>query len=187
VATVIDERVQSMARAYVERGLSYAQIGEEYGLSRQRVGQLLGPLGLARDREQGSKIIREQRLRAVHARVIGGEVTLERAAADLGYASGESLRSAFYDLGMTVVLDVEPPPHGTASRYRSRRYACRCDECRRANREKCAELRGQEPPQHGTYSGYVNYGCRCKACKEANRLTVRARRAAKRQRKEVKI
>lgn len=182
----MDERVQQMARAYVEQGLSYAQIAEEYGLTRQRVGQLLGPLGLASAREAASKITREQRLRAAYERIMAGEVTLDRAAAELGYASGGSLRSVLYDAGMRVVRDQEEPPHGTASRYRSRRFACRCEECRRANREKCAELMGREPPNHG-YSGYINYGCRCKVCKEGHRITLRNRKAAKRRRKEVKV
>ena len=181
-----DERLQSMARAYVERGLSYSQIAEEYDLTRQRVGQLLKPLGLARERESVSKVIREQRLRAIHKRITAGDVTLEGAAAELGYSSGQSLRHALYTLGMRVVTELAVPPHGTSSRYRSRRFPCRCEECRRANRERCAELKGQEPPHHGTYSGYINYGCRCKACKEAHRLTVRARKTAKRRREEVK-
>lgn len=181
----MDERVQAMARAYVELGLSYAQIAEEYGLTRQRVGQLLGPLKLAEEKEQRSSVVREQRLRDVYHRIMAGEVTLERAAADLGYASGSSLRSVLYLLGMRVVLDKEPP-HGTVERYRSRKWKCRCEACRRANSEAHAAYKEQEAPNHGTYSGYVNYSCRCQACKEAHRLTIRARRAAKRQREEVK-
>lgn len=27
-----------------------------------------------------------------------------------------------------------PPPHGTRRRYQNRRWPCRCDECRAANR-----------------------------------------------------
>ena len=182
----MDDRVQQMARAYVEQGLSYSQIAAEYGLTRQRVGQLLGPLGLARDREQWSKIAREQKLRAVHRQIMAGEITLDRAAADLGYASGGSLRGALSDLGMRVNFTLDEPAHGTASRYRSRRFACRCEECRRAHREKCAELKGREPPSHGSYSAYINYGCRCQACKEAHRVALRNRKAAKRRRKKVK-
>jgi hypothetical protein len=174
-----------MARAYVEGGLSYAQIGEEYGITRQRVGQLLGPLDLAEDRtgSKAKKVAREQSLRAVYEEVQAGETTLELAADRLGYSSGHSLRGALYGLGLLVRRERDIPAHGTLARYRSRTHACRCDECRRANREKVRELNGQEPPNHGTYSGYVNYACRCKRCKEAYRKTMRGRRAAKRRKK----
>ena len=180
-----DERIAQMARAYVEEGLSYEQIGERFGITRQRVGQLLGPLGLARDRGV-AKIQREQRLRASFARLEAGGTTLSEEAENLGYGSGESLRSAFYELGLRFVREKSIPPHGTITRYRSRTHGCSCDECRRANTEHQNRLRGEEPPNHGTYSGYINYGCRCKACKEANRVTVRMRKAAKR-RKGVKV
>lgn len=181
------QRTDEMARAYIEEGLTYGQIGERYGITRQRVGQLLGPLELARDRGQ-AKIAREQRLRASHARLQSGTVTLAEEAENLGYASAESLRSAFYELGLRYSAPAKPvPEHGTIARYRSRIHGCRCEECRRANAEHQNRLRGEEPPNHGTYSGYINYGCRCKACKEAHRATVRARRATKRQRREVKV
>ena len=44
----------------------------------------------------------------------------------------------------------------------------------------CAQCRKErygvaEPPQHGTYSGYVSFGCRCRECKQAGR-EYRARR-----------
>lgn len=183
----MDERTQQMTRAYVEDGLSYAQIAEEFGLTKQRVGQLLGPLGLAQDHGQRSRATREQALRAAHGRIMAGRTTLEREAAELGYASGGSLRSVLYRMGLRITHATPTPPHGTVARYRRRKDPCRCDECRRANREKLKELSGQEPPHHGTYSGYVNYGCRCQACSEAHRVTLRARRAAKRRMKEVAV
>jgi transposase-like protein len=179
-----DERIERMTRAYVEEGRSYAQIAEEYGITRQRVGQLLGPLGLSGHRRQ-ARIAREQRLRAAHARLTTEMTTLEEEAEVLGYATGESLRAALYDLGLRVVRERPIPPHGTLARYRSRKYRCSCEACRRANSERQRELKDEEPPTHG-YSGYINYGCRCQVCKEAHRVTVRMRRAAKR-RKEVTI
>lgn len=181
-----DDRIEQMSRAYVEEGLSYGQIGERFGITRQRVGQLLGPLGLARDPGH-AKIAREQKLRASYARLEAGGTTLAEEAEALGYGSGESLRSAFYELGLRFKQEKAIPEHGTLARYRSRRHPCSCEECRRANREHQDRLRGEEPPNHGTYSGYINYGCRCKACKEAHRVTVRMRRAEKRRRKEVKV
>lgn len=53
------------------------------------------------------------------------------------------------------------------------RYAlgCRCDNCRRRNRERVAAWRrkkaGTDPPEHGLVSSYTNYGCRCRACLDA--------------------
>lgn len=182
-----DDRTQAMARAYVERGLSYAQIGEEYGLTKQRVGQILAPLGLGQNRVRVSKVVREQNLRAAYEKIAAGELTLEEAALQLGYKNGHVLRNALYDIDLRVhVLNYEEPEHGTYARYRSRRYRCRCVECRQANaarsRARSRARSGLEPPQHGTPSAYKNYGCHCQICKEANRLHVRSKKAAKRQR-----
>lgn len=179
----VPERTLEMARLYVEEGLSYSEVGERYGLTRQRVGQLLGPLGLQQYRRQAA-VVRVQLLRDAYSRIINGRSTLDEEAPKLGYKNGHSLRSALYDLDMRVVMGYPQPPHGSVARYRSRRYACRCDDCRRANREKGLELKGKEPPRHGSYSAYVNYECRCQECKEAYRLAIRAKRTAKRQGKE---
>lgn len=185
MAKGIPERTASMARAYVEQGLTYAQIAEEFGITRQRVGQLLGPLNLARD-VNARKATRVQKLRASHERVTTGTSTLEEEAARLGYKSGHILRHAFWSLGLKVVLHpLADPPHGTYARYSSNRFSCRCADCRRANRERVAKLKESEAPNHGTYSGYVNYACRCQECKEAYRTVVRARRVAKRREQEV--
>ena len=181
-----NERTERMARAYVEDGLSYTQIAEEFGLTKQRVGQLLGPLGLARDHGQRSRAMREQALRAAHGRIMAGRSTLEEEAGELGYNSAGSLRSVLYRMGLRVVHERLEPAHGTVARYRRRNDPCRCDECRRANREKLRELQGQEPPHHG-YSGYINYGCRCQVCSEEHRTTIRARRVTKRRKKEVVV
>jgi len=181
----VPERTLEMARLYVESGLSYSQIAEQFDLTKQRVGQLLGPLGLQQYRRQAS-IERVQLLRDAYDRIMRKETTLEEEAPKLGYKTARSLRAALYDLDMRVVLEHKPPPHGSVARYRSRRWACRCPECRRANREKGNELKGKEPPHHG-YSGYVNYECRCPTCKEEYRLAVRAQRSAKRRRKEVVV
>jgi transposase-like protein len=175
-----------MARLYAEQGLSYEQIAEEYGISRQRVGQILQPLGLAQARGPAARAQREQKLRVAYERINAGAITIDRAAAELGYTKAHSLRDALRRIGLTIST-VSVPEHGTWARYSSRSHTCRCDECRRANRERAQALRDSgDPPKHG-YSGYKNYGCRCKVCKEANRLAVRAERAARRQRREVTI
>lgn len=177
----MSERTQAMARAYVEEGLTYEQIAQQHGVSRQRVGQLLGPLSLAPAYGPSRKATRVQRLRAAFERVKAGETTLDEEAKELGYKNGHTLRHALYKIGLRFTHDYGEPPHGTYARYRSRRFRCRCAECRWANRERMRGMLGQEPPEHGTYSAYINFGCRCRDCKEANRLYLRAQKAAKRQ------
>lgn len=172
-----------MARLYEEEGLSYTEIGAREGISRQRVGHFLTPLGLAPGRSRRGKIAREQRLRAMHTRIMARELTLEEAATELGYSSGETIRAILKEIGLRVVLPRELPPHGTVARYKHRKEPCRCADCRAANVRRNQDLRGEEPPTHGA-SGYKNYGCRCQQCTEANRLYSRARRAAKRRQRK---
>lgn len=41
-----------------------------------------------------------------------------------------------------------------------------CRECsREATKERMRIIRGTEPPNHGTLSGYTYYGCRCGPCR----------------------
>lgn len=49
------------------------------------------------------------------------------------------------------------------SSYRNRKQRV-CRTCRRE------DYGAKEPPNHGTYSGYVTFGCRCAECKEAGRI-----------------
>lgn len=75
------------------------------------------------------------------------------------------------------------PPHGTASRYRSRK--CRCDECREAQKIALRiyrtgdPTRGARTAQHGTRYLYTR-GCRCEPCIEAARAWAREYRERKR-------
>jgi hypothetical protein len=179
----VPERVLEMARLYVEEGLTYAVIGERYGISKQRVGQLLYPLGLTPQGER-RQIERAQRLLIAYERIQAGETTLAEEAEALDYASTDSLRTRMHELGLKPRRVMPEPAHGTLTRYNSSRWRCRCAECRRANREANAALAGREPPEHGTISGYQNYACRCKLCKEAARVQARIRRAEKRRAKE---
>lgn len=182
----MNERHQTMARLYVEEGLTYEQIGKRYGITRQRVGQILGPLAIAK--HQGARYFAErlQELRATQARINSGESTLKDEAQRLGYAKGEYLRSAFSRYGLRIRVPPPPEPeHGTTHRYQR---GCKCGECRRAIREYNANLRGKgEAPNHGTESGYRNYGCRCPECREAARVADRERRAQRRKEKEAVV
>jgi hypothetical protein len=63
-----------------------------------------------------------------------------------------------------------------------RTYAkgCRCDDCREAQRKRCAEQRARRAADptsadragHGKASTYKNHGCRCPACSKANTAAV---------------
>lgn len=59
--------------------------------------------------------------------------------------------------------------HGTPSAYNK---GCRCDECKEANRLRCAKSaakrRARSDVPHGTVTGYRNWACRCDLCKAAS-------------------
>jgi len=70
--------------------------------------------------------------------------------------------------------------HGRASTYDV--YGCRCDDCRRAVRERAAadrlarsERLRADPSivSHGRSSTYINWGCRCVECTEVHSLQCR--------------
>ena len=168
-----------MARLYSEEGLSYAEIGRRYNVSRQYVGQLLTPLRLAQGQVSRRRADRAADFRAAHDRIMRRETTISEEAEKAGFKHIGNYRTALARYGLRVRLD-RTPEHGTTARYKSRKYRCRCELCKKANREYMAGLRDKEPPQHGTPSSYNNYACRCPKCKEAWRLHCRARRAERR-------
>lgn len=177
----MNERTQTMARLYVEEGLTYTQIGERYGITRQRVHALLGPLNL--DPHRGERYFREryQTLSDAHARITEGESSTAKEAERLGYASGESLRKALWRVGLHTPRKETELVHG----LQGYRRGDRCQVCTEAHRLYMRGLKEKEAPNHGTVSGYRNYACRCQACKEAERAEQRARRQRRRQQKEV--
>lgn len=180
------DRQTEMARLYVEQGLTYAEIGKEFGVSRQRVGQILGELDLVDLVAPRARAEREVALRAAHARITAQETTREAEIEGLGYKNWDSLYSAFRKIGLTVERHHELPPHGTNARYRHKSEPCRedngrpCAACRKAHNEEQKRLKGRKPPKHGTVSGYANYECRCKRCVAAARRDRRAKKQRRR-------
>ena len=172
-----NERAIEMARLYAEEGLSYAQIGERYGISRQRVHQILRPFGLTP--HWGKRRARERLdvITAAYERVLAGE-SLTVLADELGYANGESLRNTFLALGLHMPRS--SPEHGTRYRYDE---GCRCDACIVAMRAYKQAQSEREPPEHGV-SGYFNFACRCQVCTEAGRRYQRQKNIERRQAKE---
>lgn len=180
----MSERTQRMARMYTEEGLSYAEIGARFDLTRQRVHQLIG--AIVEPRPGFSPAERLQALKAAHGRVMRNETTLAEEAEKLGWASEASLRGSMAKRGLLFATRPRPSrrvlaPHGTPTRYRQE---CRCDECRAANTKYNRELRRKgEAPTHGTDSGYRNYGCRCVPCTEAHNIAQRDYRARARRKR----
>lgn len=65
--------------------------------------------------------------------------------------------------------------HGTPSCYNA---GCRCDDCRKTNRERSRRQRAARNPAdapHGTAGGYTNYGCRCEPCRRAHAASISTR------------
>jgi hypothetical protein len=170
------ERAIAMGRLYIEQGMTLQEIGDEYGITRERVRQIIEPFGFEPHHGRRKRGEREATLRDVFERIYSGASSVEDEYRSLGYSSGDGLRNAFYALGLRLR---HPAEHGTDSMYRR---GCKCDECRRAHRESIyawRETRGVK--EHGLATSYFNYGCRCVPCKEAASLQRREQKARRRQ------
>lgn len=173
-----DEQTTEMARLHVEECLTYGEIAERYGVSRQAVHQRLRRAGVKSQSIQSRKQMRVVALELAHANVMSGLSTLAQEAERLGYANGESLRRVLRTAGMVVHVGQPEPEHGTTARYLR---GCKCWLCRQAHSDRQRKLIGKKPPTHGE-SGYRNYGCRCRICKEAHRLHGREQRRRRKER-----
>lgn len=153
-----------------QQGYTLGDVAEKFGVSRQRVYQLIGHLY---ERGHYGKLKREARvacLREAHALVVSKEATMPGLAEQFG-VTVDSLYSAFNRLGLSMPAR-ESPLHGTSYRYD---LGCRCEECRAAVRLRYEDRKLRGPPVHGTDNAYRNYGCRCDECRAAgsagNRIT----------------
>lgn len=132
--------------------LTYAQIAEQVGCSKQRIGQIAARVGHQP----------EVRRREAHPCKQCGTPTVNRVYCSRDCASAARKQEA---------------QHGTNNRYRQ---GCRCAACRTASRVTAARYRAlrvqRGPAQHGTATSYNSYGCRCQSCRTAHTTYLRRKR-----------
>ena len=127
-----EERTSEMARLYTEDGLTLAEVGQVYGVTRERVRQVLEAAGIGR-RPRGSdgppwyEADPRRAERALRDRRAG--VRLAIVAEQAGVSM--SLLQRFFHAVGEPRRRLPAPVHGMVRMYR--RYGCRCDACRQAN------------------------------------------------------
>lgn len=174
----------------ITRGETLQAVGTDYGITRERVRQIVLMAGI--------------KVGIRHSTVIDSMVTtyqagesLDTIAERLGYLYRDA-RSALQGRGIAV--PPKPPyrkylntPHGTAYGYVY--YQCRCDECVAAIRaariaqkkDRHARVGTLPSEKHGNYSTYLNWGCRCQPCRKAFQIHNKPYSAAWRARNRDKI
>lgn len=172
-----NERANEMVRLYNNERLTMQEIGDRFGISRERVRQILSPFDLVLHHGVDKRTERRRQIREAFERIDAGETNTKEEAERLGFANAPTLRKRFRQLDLRLKPQ-EPAPHGTGTRYTY--YRCRCELCRAAMHQLHLSRREREPPRHGTSSSYSNWGCRCARCKEAQCAYQRKRRNAKR-------
>lgn len=153
-------RAEEMQRLRDEERLTLAEIGERYGISKQRVAQLLGKQGGSVERERLEQF-QQERLEVVQ-RVVAGEISVAEAAEISGITVKSFLAYSLDTFG--IRLSQSAPEHGTIHRYNG---GCRCAECTEAMRQTRQRRKERGPKKHGTMNAYTNYSCRCPKCKRA--------------------
>lgn len=152
------DRDEVIRRGHAE-GRTLREVGDELGITRERVRQLAQDLGL--------------RFQTPTRRALAG-IETARALVDSGVSVYRAARVAgVADLTLRQAGLRSSPRPIIHNRYRYTR-GCRCEICMAANRESARSLRGKEPPTHGTQSAYCNYGCPCELCKAAGAAANRA-------------
>lgn len=134
------------ATALRAAGLTLPQIGARMGISRSYASDLIT------DPDRSKTLAR----RKTYGRVCAQEGCENVTDGSMGRKLAPVLCDVHFKSRFAHI-------HGTQTRYNS---GCRCDDCRRSNRETGRARQTGVAPNHGK-SGYVNYGCRCAVCSEA--------------------
>jgi DNA-binding CsgD family transcriptional regulator len=157
-------RANQMAEL-IAQGLTLAQVGEKFGVSRERVRQIVGsPFNY-----RGTRA--EQAAAAIEAKKgIIDALRAERKSLDeIGALTGISAN--YLKGGEFAAKPPAPLLHGTQRGYNR---GCRCSECTAASTQRMRDYVTRKKADgfagldHGSYSTY-GIGCRCKLCREANR------------------
>lgn len=158
----------------VETGEFYREIAEDFGISPQRVQKIAKRMGAITN---SKKLLIDDRKKVWSIWFLQGWSISEIAAKE--GITPSSVHSFCKRNNIEIPKKkLQKETHGNRSRYRN---GCRCEECRKSNREYMATLKNSPTPSHG-YSGYKNYGCRCDVCKAAgseNNRRTRERRLAR--------
>lgn len=161
-----------------EEGLSLAEIGAKFGVTRQWVQYLCQRHPDYQPRRQASETIRRlaqaghlnpHELAAqtgVHAPYVA--VALRRMGFEPEYATKPKLPKA--------VDGLLPPGDHRHGRIHGYMTGCRCDACSDAARQRAVEQKiarledglAPDDQRHGTMTGYINWNCRCDQCRAAN-------------------
>ena len=147
-------------------GLTLRQVGEEFGLTRERVRQIAGsPYEFRRPRGESLKALGDSKMEEIKALRLQGKSIRE---------IGEELQIPMQAVATVSDLPVKPPRplnHGRATTYNR---GCRCDQCTAANRirmqvyKRKVRTDGFSGLAHGRKSTY-NLGCKCAACLKIGR------------------
>jgi hypothetical protein len=167
---------RAIYEAYVGDRETLAQIGERFGITRERVRQIATRLGAPpRGRGWDSRrvlsrwVANASRDQAIAGRFLAGE-TAPRLAKEYGLSVNQVA-------AIVARLRAHRPRRGHGFSTLAFRLHCPCEICRAAvaRRSQTAiasrKQRGLAPgdPRHGTENGYGNWGCRCPHCKLARK------------------
>ena len=173
------KRNQTIIEKYLS-GKTLQEVGDEYGITRERVRQIVHAQSDERHYGAHKREARDLKIRQAFGRVLQGWTSVEDEAELLGILP-DTLRVNFKRRGLKLPRN-SSPTHGTRHRYNQ---GCRCPECTEVIREYMRGLKKKEAPHHGTASGYMNYGCRCDRCKQAGSIANRINRERRKRRAQL--
>jgi len=136
------EREADMLRRYAQ-GETMQEIGDDFGLSRERVRQILKRLNVTADD------MRERRYRMATALYKGG-LTATEAAKRAGVHPA-LFRGRLVAAGQRRPRPPRVPKHGTVYEYQR---GCRCEPCTRANADRTYEYQHRKHPEMKRYGRY---------------------------------